>query len=230
MDVPYFFMPGLPADDIVTLEEGVSHHIHVLRMKTSDKVKLTDGSGQIAEATIVEMHKKRCMVKVDRVQQVDRPAGKISIAISLLKNASRLEWFLEKATELGVHEIWLLQCDRTEKQHFKQNRAHQILVSAMLQSQQAWLPLLHPPAPYPEVVNQLRVDVKLIAHCLPGEKKHLKAYSANPSTGILIGPEGDFTPTEIQMALDNGFETVSLGNTRLRTETAGMVAATLLCL
>jgi 16S rRNA (uracil1498-N3)-methyltransferase len=166
-------------------------------------------------------------------QFIPRTGRKTSIAISLLKNANRFEWFLEKATELGITEIIPLICDRTEKQHFRFDRMQNILTSAMLQSQQAWLPLLHQPVGFGQLLKQEDVidnTQKFIAHCIPGSKKSL-AELVNPSLPsqiILIGPEGDFTSEEIAFATEHYFIPVSLGDTRLRSETAGMVAAVLL--
>ncbi|HVE61992.1 MAG TPA: RsmE family RNA methyltransferase, partial [Chitinophagaceae bacterium] len=153
---------------------------------------------------------------------------KIVIGISLIKNLSRFEWFLEKATEIGVSEIIPLICKRTEKQSFKFERMNAILISAMIQSQQCWLPLLCEPVSFQKLVAQEREGQSFIAHCLPDQKEQLSTTLRNSSSIILIGPEGDFTENEIATALEKGFKPVALGNTRLRTETAGIVAATLL--
>jgi 16S rRNA (uracil1498-N3)-methyltransferase len=152
----------------------------------------------------------------------------VSIAISITKNSSRFEWFLEKATEMGVNEIIPLLCERTAKEKFRYDRMHGILVSAMLQSQQTWLPKLHQPTNFDAVVEKASHEQKFIAHCLPEQKQQLSSAIYQQSSIILIGPEGDFTPREIVTAIATGFVPVALGNTRLRTETAGMVAAALL--
>jgi 16S rRNA (uracil1498-N3)-methyltransferase len=139
---------------------------------------------------------------------------------------------VEKATEIGVTEIIPLICERTEKEKFRLDRMQNILVSAMLQSQQCWLPLLHEPIPFNELTKEDREGNKFIAHCLPQQKQQLSSFTHHSSlvtpSLILIGPEGDFTEKEIQSALEKNFIPVALGNTRLRTETAGIVAATLL--
>jgi len=157
---------------------------------------------------------------------------KVAIAISLTKNASRFEWFLEKATEIGVSEIIPMICERTEKEKFRFDRMQGIVISAMLQSQQSWMPVLHQPAEFNQVITSNHFRQKFIAHCEETKKIQLTNQLINQSTNqlILIGPEGDFTPKEIGAALDKGFIPVALGETRLRTETAGMVAATLLCI
>ena len=160
---------------------------------------------------------------------------KVSIAISLIKNTSRFEWFLEKATEIGVAEIVPLICNRTERQHFRYDRMKGILVSAMLQSQQCWLPVLHEPVLFEKHIEQSSKDesgFRMIAHCLETKKQSITQTEIAQHTKLqlLIGPEGDFTENEIQLALSNQFAAVSLGETRLRTETAGVVAAALLCI
>jgi len=158
--------------------------------------------------------------------------SKIAIAISPVKNNTRFEWFLEKATEIGVTEIIPLICNRTEKTVFKFDRMKSILVSAMLQSQQCWLPVLHEPTKFNSLITSSTQQQKFIAHCIDDAKRSLADLNNESLSSkiILIGPEGDFTADEIDLALQNQFSAVSLGATRLRTETAGIVAATLLCL
>ncbi|HYH13901.1 MAG TPA: RsmE family RNA methyltransferase [Flavisolibacter sp.] len=243
MSLPYFYVTDLSADTI-TLEEDTSKHvIQVLRMKVDEQLLLTDGKGTKAVATILDDNRKRCTVKLSNVTQEPKRTTNVSIGISLVKNASRFEWFLEKATEIGVTEIIPLICDRTEKEKFRHDRLQSILISAMLQSQQCWLPVLHEPVAVDRLIKETNAQNKFIAHCLPNEKRqlaselihhsplttHESALITHHASLILIGPEGDFTEKEIASALEQGFEPVALGNTRLRTETAGMVAATLLC-
>ncbi|MET0392143.1 MAG: RsmE family RNA methyltransferase [Chitinophagaceae bacterium] len=237
MQYPFFYINEYATSqtDILLEEETSRHVIQVLRMKKGDKLHLTDGRGHLITATVLEEHKKHCTVRVGDVQFVPGPDRPAMVGISLLKNTSRFEWFLEKATELGVSELIPMLCTRTEKQSFRPDRMKNILVSAMLQSQQVWLPVLHAPIDYSLLFRQQEVaDAanKFIAHCMEGEKTNL-SVAADASTGsrlILIGPEGDFTAAEANLALQNHFIPVSLGDTRLRAETAGMVAATLLCL
>jgi 16S rRNA (uracil1498-N3)-methyltransferase len=147
-----------------------------------------------------------------------------------MKNSSRFEWFLEKATEIGISEIIPLLCERTEKEKFRIDRMQTILVSAMLQSQQCWIPLLHEPSTFEDVIKASAHQQRFIAHCIDNEKKKLSDLmnSDHSSHIILIGPEGDFTPAEISSAAEYHYIAVSLGKTRLRTETAGVVAAVLL--
>ena len=152
-----------------------------------------------------------------------------SVLLFLLqKTLPVLNGFLEKATEIGVNEIIPLLCERTEKEKFRYDRMKGILISAMLQSQQAWLPQLHQPTAFDELVKKATTEQRFIAHCLPEQKQNLLSLIPHRSSIILIGPEGDFTEKEIAVALKLNFIPVALGQTRLRTETAGVVAATLL--
>lgn len=230
MSLPFFFVEGLSSNKIILDEDTSKHIINVLRMQKGEQVLLTDGKGKKAKASIVDDNRKKCIVEISSVETEQNRKSKIAIGISLTKNASRFEWFLEKATEIGVNEIIPLICARTEKEKFRFDRMQNILISAMLQSQQCWLPVLHEPTNFRESV-QLTFQQKFIAHCEETNKQWLSSQQLNNSTSqlILIGPEGDFTHEEIETALKNNFTPVSLGNTRLRTETAGIVAATLLC-
>jgi 16S rRNA (uracil1498-N3)-methyltransferase len=233
MPLPFFYTEPISSyqNTVVLNEENSRHVVQVLRMTEGKHLKLTDGLGNIYTAEITEAHKKKCTVKIIEKAFIKSTPNKVCIAISPVKNNSRLEWFLEKATEIGVTEIILLQCDRTEKQHIRLDRMKGILISAMLQSQQAWLPALNEPIKFEKFVKENTSSNKFIAHCEEQYKISLKEITiqlVNQST-ILIGPEGDFTPNEIALALENKYTPVTLGGTRLRTETAALVAATLLC-
>jgi len=239
--LPYFYHSeaGGAGDELLLDEDNSRHIVQVLRMKPGEKLLLTNGIGMVFTALIVDDHKKKCRVRVESVTRQPLPEREIWIAISPLKNASRFEWFLEKATEIGVRGIIPLLTERTERQHHRPDRWNNILVSALLQSQQAWLPKLAPPLPFTELIagingKDVRVDRRLIAHCLEAPRPteslaQLIRTQPATSTLILIGPEGDFSPKEVEGALSKGFTPVTLGNNRLRTETAGVVAATLLC-
>ncbi len=242
MSIPIFFEEEFLNQPFFTLTEETSKHIiQVLRMKQGEKLQLTNGEGKIITAEITSENKKATEVKVLSTSNIAPRTSNITIAISLIKNNSRFEWFLEKATEIGVSEIIPLICDRTEKQNFRYDRMKNIVVSAMLQSQQAWLPKLHEPIKFNELINSSNHQKKYIAHCDQSEKVNLLNANKKAETSqvlplgedlggavILIGPEGDFTKEEIEFAKQNNFIPISLGNTRLRTETAGMVACVLL--
>ena len=229
--LPFFYLPDYtPGQKTIVLTEETSKHIvQVLRMRIGEMLQLTDGKGTLLTVTITDDHKKKCTVEVKEAVYKESQKNKATIAISLLKNASRFEWFLEKATELGISEIIPLLSERTEKQHFRHDRMKNILVSAMLQSQQVWLPELPEPQKLAAVIQFATQERKFVAHCIEGEKSELKKVTQTNATQIiLIGPEGDFSPEEVDSAVEQGFVPVSLGNTRLRTETAGIIAATLL--
>lgn len=229
MSLPFFFQEELSSESSFTLTEDTSKHvIQVLRMKKGEQLQLTNGKGEIITVEIILENKKAAEVKVLSTSNIPQRTSNITIAISLIKNTNRFEWFLEKATEIGVFGIIPIICERTEKQNFRHDRMQNILVSAMLQSQQALLPLLHQPVKYSEAVKNSSQENKYIAHCIEEEKKQLPNAAKNQSTIIFIGPEGDFTKQEIEMAIANNFIPVSLGHTRLRTETAGIVACVLL--
>lgn len=253
MALPFFYLSAYDASaNELTLDEDNSRHIvQVLRMQVGEALQLTDGKGALLRAIIIDDHKKKCRVRIESVLDQPAPARKVTVAISLLKNASRFEWFLEKATEIGVSSIVPLLCERTEKQHARIDRLRGIVVSAMLQSQQAWLPELSEPFAFSDLVGQQVPGRRYIAHCLeaPRPTDSLADWrkTVTPAGGIgtvdqrgsadevppqliLIGPEGDFSPKEIEAALREGFLPVTLGENRLRTETAGVVAATLLCI
>ncbi|MGZ8509076.1 MAG: RsmE family RNA methyltransferase [Chitinophagaceae bacterium] len=235
MALPFFYISDYErSKKEFVLEEDTSRHVvQVLRMKPRELLSLTDGNGILLSAAIVDNHKKYCSVKVQEIQYKQPTARKVSIAISLLKNANRFEWFLEKATEIGINEIIPMICQRTEKEKFRDDRLKGILISAMLQSQQCWLPLLHKPITFKLLLRQdevVNTSQKFIAHCIEDEKRNLAdlVNGSLPSQIILIGPEGDFTTEEIDFAIENNFDAVALGETRLRAETAGIVAATIL--
>lgn len=229
MSLPYFFVAELSTDDKIELPEETSKHcVQVLRMQEGEQMVLTNGQGTLLTSTIINADRRHCIVRVNKRSFEKKNKTNVCIAMSLLKNTSRFEWFLEKATEIGVAEIIPLICKRTEKQYFRKGRMEQIIVSAMLQSQQAWLPALHEPIAFEKIVSDSNYHNKLIAHCEEEEKKNITVQRSKAGTIILIGPEGDFTKEEIEFSIQNNYSPVSLGNTRLRTETAGIVAATLL--
>jgi 16S rRNA (uracil1498-N3)-methyltransferase len=230
MSLPFFFEPAVNTNssNYLLSEETSKHCIQVLRMKEGAKINLTNGKGLLVTASITNVDKKHTTVAIDEHQMFNQPDRKLIVAVSLIKNASRFEWFLEKVTEIGVNEIIPLLCKRTERQHFRFDRMNGILIAAMLQSQQTWLPRLYEPMLFQHCIHQFDYPQKFIAHCLEDEKKQLKDFTISEHPIILIGPEGDFSAEEIQESLQHHFIPVSLGVTRLRTETAGVLAAALL--
>ena len=229
MDLPFFYINESPATGAtISLKEDTSRHcIQVLRMKKDEQLILTNGIGGLYQASIFKEDKKNCLVTINQVENIKPSSRKITIAISLLKNASRFEWFLEKATELGIASIVPLICKRTEKQYFRQDRMNNIVVSAMLQSKQCFLPLLSEPVTFQKFIEENNLQQNFIAHCIEDNKQSLANNKLPSELCMLIGPEGDFSPDEINIAIEKKYIPVTLGNTRLRTETAGIVAATL---
>jgi 16S rRNA (uracil1498-N3)-methyltransferase len=234
MEMPgaYFYLASLSrVTEVFTLDEPASRHIvQVLRMQEGEALVLTDGMGLRAMAIILDAHKKHCRVKISEKKFQKSDVSHVTIALSVLKNTNRFEWFLEKATELGVSEIIPLKCSRTEKQQFRMERMQSIVESALIQSQQSWMPLLQEPVSFDDFVGQAVSDQKFIAHCEPGEKRQLGEMidTSLSSQLILVGPEGDFTTEEISVARQAGFIAVHLGDHRLRSETAAVAAAAVL--
>ena len=215
MAFPFFYSPEIKTGDtrFVLGEETSKHAIQVLRMRQGEPLQLTDGKGNLFTTEIIDDNRKNCVVEI--LSEAFQPASpkKIIVAISLVKNSTRFEWFLEKATEIGVFRIIPMLCSRTEKQHFRHDRMKNILVSAMLQSQQTWLPVLDEPTAFAEVINK-NIPQKFMAHC---EEQEIKQQLAPLLTGriaesmILIGPEGDFTKDEIAAALPGVRTALSAG-------------------
>ena len=230
MPVPYFYEPTiLSGNTSFTLNELSSKHcIQVLRMQQNDRLDITNGKGFLFEATISVPHKKNTVVSILSEKQVAPSAQHLCLGIALLKNATRLEWLIEKATEMGVQKIMPMICERTIFEKFKLDRMQNIVQSAMIQSQQVWLPELASPIQFKEVIAQQKNAQKLIAHCEPGNKIDIKKMNADKDCLLLIGPEGDFSPAEIEWALENNYQAIHLGPTRLRTETAGIFALSVL--
>lgn len=231
---PYFYETNLSEPGTrQTLSESTSKHcVQVLRMQVGDQLQLTDGRGRLALAELSLAHKKHSQVKILEIRQIPPPSCQITLAIAPTKNIGRMEWLLEKLTEIGISSIILMATERTERTAVKLERLQQILISAMLQSRQVYLPALSGLIKFDEVLSGCgQYTHKWIAHCLEDHpKKILPPAKPHQSHIILIGPEGDFSAAEIASALgsENEFEAVTLGPTRLRTETAGMVAGVLL--
>lgn len=213
-----------------SLDEDTSRHlVQVLRMREGDRFRLTQGLGTDAQMILRTAHKKNSVAEIEMVRTVPSPARRTAMAVAPLKNNSRYEWLLEKLTELGMGDIYPVITQRTEKQQLREERLRNILVSAMIQSQQCWLPRLHTPISFAALLKELsNFDQKLIAHCMEGPKEKIQVAGEAASCILLIGPEGDFTAAELQSALEAGCRPVHLGETRLRTETAAMAGAVLL--
>lgn len=221
-----FFQPDLTSDSILLSEEESKHAIRVLRLNVGEEVQLVDGKGNRAVAEVADAHPKRCVLKINS-RSAEKPKRNfyLHIAVAPTKNIERIEWFVEKATEIGIDEITLIECEHSERTVVKVERLEKVAVSAMKQSQQSWMPVINDVIPIGRFLSTSNAEINLIAHCDEGAKNPINVLSfADKKVLILIGPEGDFSPVEIKSAIANGFSPVSLGETRLRTETAALYA------
>ncbi len=207
-------------------EEESNHAVKVLRLGEGAEIMLIDGVGMFYKAIITRAHHKRCAVEItDSYEQEQKWGGFFHIAVAPTKNIDRIEWFLEKSTEIGIDAITLLKCRYSERKDVKIDRLNKIVISATKQSLKARLPKLEGMVDFKSFVKQPFDGDKYIAHCYSQDEKVLlkDLYKAGSNALILIGPEGDFSEEEVKLALENGFKPISLGLSRLRTETAALV-------
>ena len=208
-------------------QEESRHIMKVLRKKEGDTLYITDGKGYLYDAKIILADLKRCKVEIVSTKKKHPKMYWLHLVVAPTKMNDRFEWFLEKATEIGVNEITPIFCERSERKVLKIERMEKVIRSAMKQSLQTYLPKLNKPVSFTDYMAQPQKGLQFIAHCEDEEKLELKRrVAADKDVTILIGPEGDFTRSEIKMAYDKGYLPVSLGKNRLRTETAGIVACT----
>ncbi|WP_162127721.1 16S rRNA (uracil(1498)-N(3))-methyltransferase [Flavobacterium phycosphaerae] len=206
-------------------KEESKHIIKVLRKKEGDVLHVTNGLGYLFTTEITVASDTKCTVKINAFEKQEAPLFHLHLAVAPTKMNERFEWFLEKATEIGIQEITPIICEHSERKVIKTDRFQKILESAMKQSLHYYLPKLNEPIAFKAFLKKECKGQKFIAHCEATDKKSLKnELKAKEDVTLLIGPEGDFSVNEIQMALDHNFIPVSLGATRLRTETAAIVA------
>ena len=224
-----FYTPDIAHSHELPADEA-AHALRVLRLQPGDEVRLTDGQGGFYHARISECNRKRCMVEViEQEEQAPLWTGHLHLALAPTKNMDRMEWLAEKATEIGFDELTFLNCQWSERRIVKGERIEKILISAMKQSLKARLPKLNDITDFAQFVKQPVSGQKFIAHCHEGEKSPLRqALQPEQDALVLIGPEGDFSPDEVALAVAEGFTPVTLGHTRLRTETAALVAVHLM--
>jgi len=207
--------------------EESRHVIKVLRKKEGDILHITNGKGYIFEAEIIDPNSKKCKAQIVSTIKKHPKRYWFHMVVAPTKSNDRFEWFLEKATEIGVSEITPIICNRSERKTVKQERIQKVVQAAMKQSLQAFLPKVNNAMTYDQFIEKQHSGLLFIAHCDEGERADLKRrVAADTDITILIGPEGDFSGKEIKMAYEKGFVPVSLGQNRLRTETAGIVACT----
>lgn len=206
-------------------EEESKHAVRVLRLTAGELLQLVDGKGGRYTAVITDAHPKRTVLEVQSVSTGEgKPRYDLHIAIAPTKNMDRLEWFLEKATEVGVDEITPIICDHSERVVLKPERLHKVIVAAMKQSQRAYLPKINPAIRFADFINGALPERRFIAYCSNGEKRYFsQMLQPGEAAIVLIGPEGDFSSAEIQQAAQAGYTGVTLGDTRLRTETAALM-------
>ena len=225
----YFYVPDAASATELPADEA-SHAVRVLRMKPGDEMVLMDGVGTFFKADVAVASPHHCVYRVlEEMPQLPQWHGRYHIAMAPTKLMDRTEWMLEKVTEIGVDEVSLLNCDNSERRVAKPARLEKILVSAMKQSRKAWKPVLNDMAAFRKFVSEPRGGMKFIAHCYEEIPRtylydELCGRDVSEAVTVLIGPEGDFTPDEVRMAVDAGYVSVHLGQSRLRTETAAMVA------
>ncbi len=222
-----FYTPDLDKQETYTLSEEESRHCcQVLRLHQGDAIHLINGKGGFYNALLLNANPKATQIKITGVQQeYGKRDNYIHVAVAPTKNIERFEWLLEKATEIGIDEITPLICDRSERREIKTERLNKVITSAVKQSLKAYHPLLNEPVKFKDLVKKEKSDLKFIAHCMEGQKFTLKdKFKPNERYLVLIGPEGDFSPGELEEALSNEFFPVSLGKSRLRTETAALEA------
>jgi len=222
----WFYSPDIKNKQYTLNEQESKHCVRVLRLKQQDKIYLVDGLGTLFTAKIIVPNPKKTAVEIIEIRKnYGKRNYKLHIAVAPTKTNERFEWFLEKATEIGIDEITPLLCEHSERKKIKHERYNKVLEAAMKQSYKAYHPKLNKLTKFSDFVKNAKEPNKIIAHCIEGNRKKLKNLIF-PDTEILItiGPEGGFSPKEINIALQNNFLPATLANTRLRTETAAIVA------
>ena len=231
-EVRYFFVPDASAHNELPNEEG-QHATRVLRLEAGDEVFLMDGVGQFYRAVLTLVTQKSCLYEItETLPQAKAWSGRIHLAIAPTKNIDRIEWIAEKCSEIGWDELSFLHCKFSERKQLRTDRIEKIIVSAVKQSRKPFMPTVNELHDFNQFVSQNRQGRKFICHCYDEIEKSdlfhlLNDMDKDDDITILVGPEGDFSIDEVRFALQNGYESVTLGNFRLRTETAGLMAVTM---
>jgi len=210
----------------ILCEEESKHCVSVMRHRVGDDVNVTDGQGVLYKCKIVEINKgKQCLLSVVSSETMPEPKHHLHMAVAPTKNVDRFEWFVEKAVEMGVGEITPIVCEHSERNHLRLDRLERLVIAACKQSLKFYIPRINEPCKASDLIKEDKSDQRFILHCVPGEKQHLfNLAEPRKSSLVMIGPEGDFSVNEIDLAKKNGFHEATLGQERLRTETAAMVA------
>ena len=226
-----YFFSDIIEGNIITLDKAESNHcIKVLRKLNGDKINVVDGTGKLYVGKIINDDKFQCQVEIEEIIEKNKnKENYIHVAISPTKNHDRIDWFIEKAVEIGVDEISFIKCERTLRKKIKINRLTRIAITAIKQSLKAQLPKLNDIVTFNEFLNKNQNNIGYICHLEEGNRTNLFSLGLKEKKNfILIGPEGDFSSNEIKLARSNNILSISLGESRLRTETAGVVACHLL--
>lgn len=222
-----FFAIDIQGQNAILSDEESHHCLQVLRTKDGEPIEIIDGKGNLWNADIQIFNKKSYTITLNDLKHSE-PISNVhcSLAVALTKNIDRIEWMLEKCTELGLKDFYPLITHRTERKQARMDRLEKIVISATKQSERLWTPTLHEPMDFKSFMRLQQSSSKYIGHCIDEQEKNSfsEIYSKNEDALILIGPEGDFTEEEIQTALENGYQAVSLGSSRLRVETAALAA------
>lgn len=223
-----FYEPNIQENPFLS-EEDSKHCIRVLRHQKNDIIHVIDGKGGFFEAEIVGDNPKKCELKIIKSEfEYGKKDYRIHLVIAPTKNTDRLEWMIEKCVEIGIDEISLIQTKHSERKIQKVERLEKIAISAMKQALKAYLPKINEVIPFEKIVKTITADQKFIAHLTDKAQPLHKIMQPQQSYCVFVGPEGDFTKDEVELAQNVGFEVVTLGNSRLRTETAGLVSTTIL--
>ncbi len=231
-EVRYFYVPDAKNNNELPQEEA-THALRVLRLKSGDDMFIMDGTGNFYHAEVSLATNKKCLYEIkETLPQNKTWKGHIHLAIAPTKNMDRIEWMTEKATEIGFDELTFLNCTFSERKVLRTERIEKIVVSAVKQSRKPWKPIVNEMIPFKDFISMPRKGRKFIAHCYQEIEKNdlfdiINSDKENESITVLVGPEGDFSIEEVRLAIENGYESISLGQSRLRTETAGLMAVTM---
>ena len=231
-EVRYFYVPDAINNNELPQEEA-THALRVLRLKSGDEMFIMDGTGNFYHAEVSLATNKKCLYEIkETLPQNKTWKGHIHLAIAPTKNMDRIEWMTEKATEIGFDELSFLNCVFSERKVLRTERIEKIVVSAVKQSRKPWKPIVNEMITFKDFISTPREGRKFIAHCYQEIEKHdlfdiINNDKDNENITVLVGPEGDFSIEEVKLAIENGYESISLGQSRLRTETAGLMAVTM---
>ena len=227
-----FYAADFIAPEYMLSEEESRHAVKVLRLMEGDTLHITDGRGNLYRCEVASAHQKHCLVRVvEHFEEFEKLPYRLTMAVAPTKNIDRYEWFLEKATEIGVDGFVALECDHSERRVIKLEREMKVITSAVKQSLKAYHPSLEDMTPFKELVCRPFEGRKFIAHCdtpVVGKSYLASTVKRGENALVLIGPEGDFSPEEIRLAVEQGFEEITLGDMRLRTESAAVMAVAML--